>query len=756
MNTGDKLMINKRVLFYSICVLILVGLYAVYVMSAGEKVTASFTTVSSNGLATKNITTGANLNISCQGLFNESAGGGGEVLRVYNLSLYHNLNGSGPSGGLGLNISNSSTPFINLVNSTASGDNMTSTFVVYHNTSYTFDANGALSGTVSPLTDGNYTFGCLAGINTTNATYEGAAFQKNWAPNITVAIDRVRPTFSLLNITDDTNTVLQASLNGTSTLKANAYFTNSTALTFRITLTDPFIDGAKAYWTTNNTPVSLNDFRTRNNPSNLTLNKLVSASASQNNSVFNGSFLVAGSVDEGIVSLGLLTDGATINFVIVANDSVGNINNFSNNGAGFNITIDGKTPNFNLSSNSLLNVTDGATTLKLNELNGTLQGAPIYLKNDSSLSLRVTITEPNVDTVILFWSSNGTPVTLNEHKTRNNPRNLTLNKIVNQTAANGNNSVWNGSFLFAGDGTNTITYQDSAVINFMLVVNDTAGNIKNLTNGVAGFNFSLDGLAPQITFTLDKSRIEILGKIKASCSANDTSPTGYTITLAQPNGGSVEKKPADGNAEFSGQETGQAGTYSVTCKAEDSRFFGASSISTFSAYYAGDDLSYADEEDEEEKVAEVDLSRETVPGELPESSIGGIEGESTTFTLDGVTQHRLSFLKVGAKEVTLRFESTPVDVVLQLGESKEVDVDGDGKKDLKVSLNSIEEGRAKVTVMALEAKAMAKEVLSAGEPSSGLASAGAATSIGVIVVIVLISAVVVAAYFLLIKGKKKK
>ncbi|MBI2672557.1 hypothetical protein HYX16_06505 [Candidatus Woesearchaeota archaeon] len=745
-------MMNKRVLFYLISVLILAGLFAIYVMSEGEKVTAAFTIVSSNGLTTKNITTGANLNITCQGLFNTSLEGGSNFLTVYNLSLYHNLNGSGPSGGLGLNISNSSTPFINLVNSTASGTNMTATFVVYQNTTLTFNANGALTGTVSPLTDGNYTFGCLAGINVTNATYAGAAFQKNWAPNISIAIDRVRPTFSLLNITDGTKTVLQASLNGTSTLAANAYFTNNTNLTFRVTVTEPFIDTVKVYWTTNNTPVSLNDFRTRLNPNNLTLNKLISASASQNNSVFNGSFLVAGGSDEGIVSLALLADGATVNFMLVANDTAGNINNFSNNGIGFNITIDGKTPNFNLSSNSLLNVTDGTTTLKLNELNGTLQGSPVYLKNDSSLNFRVTITEPNVDVVLLFWSSNGTPVTLNEHKTRNNPRNLTLNKIVNQSAANGNNSVWNGSFLFAGDGTNTVTYPDSVVINFMLVVNDTAGNIKNLTNGGAGFNFSLDGSAPQITFTLDKSRIETFGKVKATCVANDTSPTGYTITLAQPNGGLVEKKSADGKAEFTGQETGQAGTYSVSCKAEDSISVGASSVRTFTAYYAGDDISYVGGDGEEEKVAEVDLSKEVVPGELPASIIGGIEGESATFTLDGVTSHRLTFLDIGQQEATIRIESVPVDVTLKLGESKEVDIDKDGTSDILLTLNSIADGKAQITVKTLEIKA--PPVLES--ESLSIPSVAGSSLTGITVAVVLIVAGLFVAYFLLNKGKVKK
>src|SRR3989344_6645341 len=182
-----------------------------------KKLTTSFTTITSTGVGVyRNITTAANLNISCEGLFNTSLEGLGNTLQVYNLTLFHNLNGSGPTGGLGQNISNSSTPFIGLVNTTSSGTNMTATFVVYRNTTLTTNGNGALTGTVSPLTDGNYTFGCLAGINVTNATYEGAAFQKNWAPNISIAIDRVRPTFSAstLNVSDGINTIILSQLNG--------------------------------------------------------------------------------------------------------------------------------------------------------------------------------------------------------------------------------------------------------------------------------------------------------------------------------------------------------------------------------------------------------------------------------------------------------------------------------------------------------------------------------------------------------------
>ncbi|MBI2672367.1 hypothetical protein HYX16_05520 [Candidatus Woesearchaeota archaeon] len=601
---------NKRFLFYLISVLVLVSLFAIYVLSAGEKITASFTTVTSTGTGVyRNITTAANLNITCEGLSNTSLEGSSNILHVYNLTLFHNLNGSGPTGGLGQNISNQSTPFIGLVNTTASGTNMTATFVVYRNTTFTTNANGALTGTVSPLTDGNYTFGCLAGINVTNATYAGAAFQKNWAPNISLAIDRVRPSFT----------------------------------------------------------------------------------------------------------------------------------------------------------ESTLNVTDGTNTVILSQINGSISGATgAYLRNVTTIAVRVTINEPYLYTVRMYWVSNGSALPVLNPNGANalNPGNLTMN-ILHSPFSSNNNTVLNGSLLYAGLAGDIVDRyaqinSEGNTVTFMIVANDSAGNMVNLSNNGRGFNITIDSLAPQITFSLDKSRIETLGKIKATCVANDTSPTGYTITLTQPNGGSIEKKPTDGKAEFTGQDTGQAGKYTVTCGAEDSVKLSASSVVTFTTYYGGDDTAATAVEEEEEKVAEVDLSKEVEPGKLPESGLSGVQGESTTFTLDGVTQHRLTFLEVGDKEATLRFESTPVDVKLSLGESKEVDVDGDGEKDLSVSLNAIEDGKAKVTIKTLAVKAKVPSPEPSSKPSSGLVSSGAATSVGVIVVIVLIVAVVIVAYFLLKKGKGKK
>ena len=285
----------------------------------------------------------------------------------------------------------------------------------------------------------------------------------------------------------------------------------------------------------------------------------------------------------------------------------------------------------------------------------------------------------------------------------------------------------------------------------MIVANDSAGNIKNLSNGELGFNITLDGQAPDVKFSLDKSRIAIENQIKATCEANDTSTVGFKIKLRKPSGGVVEKSPADGIATFKAGDTGEAGRYTVDCEVNDAVNFGTTKTEAFTTYYEGEEsVSVEEEAAEEKKVAEVDLSR-SVGGEAPKGKITGLQGETTTFTLDGETSHSLTFLKVTANSATLRFETSPVDVTLDLGQTREVDLDGDGNNDVVVTLNSIADEEASVTIKPVVVPPAEVEQ---PKPTEQPKPSEKPSNIGVVIVVLLILAVVVAAYFLL-KGKKK-
>jgi hypothetical protein len=65
-----------------------------------------------------------------------------------------------------------------------------------------------------------------------------------------------------------------------------------------------------------------------------------------------------------------------------------------------------------------------------------------------------------------------------------------------------------------------------------------------------------------------------------------------------------------------------------------------------------------------------------------------------TFTLDGESKHTLEVNTVGDSIVKLTIKSDPVDVILMVGESKPVDIDGDNEFDIEIGLDQIVSGNA--------------------------------------------------------------
>jgi len=598
---------NKRVTFYFISFLIL-SLFAVYVWAAGADTTqglyqVTINNITSNGvlLGRLNVTTGYNINLTCTAeRSNNGTGYATQVAAVIsNLSLYHNFN----STYIGLNFSNTTNATQNFrelgINSTLTG--LSALIKVLNGTALSYDVNGALTAS-DGLPAGNYTIACAGATNATGTF--------NYSTNITLAIDRDRPNFTLLNVTDGTNTVSLDLLNATKWGTTKAFLRNSSDVVLRLAVTEPYVDKARIFFMTNKSAVM---------PFNLPQNQLV------------------------------------------------------------------------------------------------------------------------------------------------NPDNLTLNAVTVPSNSN-NNTIFNGSLRFvngdgmggAGDFTNITTqFAEGNTFNFWIIANDSAGNIRNFSNGGAGFNFTLDGSAPVITFSIDKTRIESLQPVKATCAANDTSPIVYSITLTKPSGATVVKTPDDGKATFTSLETGEAGKYTISCEVTDSVNYKSTLSSDLTVFYGGEAETSLTTEEETTPVAEVDLSKRTTDAPV-EGKFAGIQGESKSFTLDGSTQHTLTFLNVGLQEATIRFESTPVDVTLKVGETKEVDLDGDGKMDVIATLNSITDEKADVTLKPFIQPAITPTETPSETPTTTEQSTQGISKTGIIVLIIVILAVIVVAYFVLKKGKGKK
>ncbi|MBI2106374.1 hypothetical protein HYT57_00160 [Candidatus Woesearchaeota archaeon] len=112
--------------------------------------------------------------------------------------------------------------------------------------------------------------------------------------------------------------------------------------------------------------------------------------------------------------------------------------------------------------------------------------------------------------------------------------------------------------------------------------------------------------------------------------------------------------------------------------------------------------------------------------------------ESTEFMLNG-NSHNLSIEEVREDSVTLKITSDPIIVVLFLNDVKEVDVDGDGTNDLKLTLESIENKVPTIKVLEINSKA----VIESNEP--GFFSKYKNWIIGIIVILIL---VIIASIFL--------
>jgi len=81
-----------------------------------------------------------------------------------------------------------------------------------------------------------------------------------------------------------------------------------------------------------------------------------------------------------------------------------------------------------------------------------------------------------------------------------------------------------------------------------------------------------------------------------------------------------------------------------------------------------------------------------------QGTISGSEGGRTTFTVDGVNVHTITFDIVATSSATITVASTPASFTLTIGASRSVDLNSDGRDDIRVTLSKIVGGVATVSV----------------------------------------------------------
>ncbi|MCX6711832.1 MAG: hypothetical protein NT139_02235 [Candidatus Woesearchaeota archaeon] len=447
-------------------------------------------------------------------------------------------------------------------------------------------------------------------------------------------------------------------------------------------------------------------------------------------------------------------------YTFIANLTYANASTIQVQVAAGNISVNNVAPVI-----SLINVTDGTNTLfaddglaiiginTLKSLNHTG-----YLKNNNQSNVTVyakIVNAAGTDWVRLFVSNNQTP-----------PYTF-LGRIV-MTNVGGN--IWSGNIDYNNWSTGVFgpftAISNASYINmsFSILVNDTVRQVEaNNTAATSYYNFTFDANYPN-TPDLEMPRTTIIfagTSVTIKCiQAGDVGSTAgvktTTLTITQPDGETFTKEVPGGSqtVELIGSDIIQAGDYDVKCTAED--YVGwtqdDSTTDTFKVIYyssghGGGGGAAGGAGEVTTKVFDADFTK------LSEKEFNRNEGTTVTFSLDGTVEHKITWTKVEANSVTLTIESTPMEVKLNVGESKDVDVTGDGVNDVNVKLVSINENNGDVVVTKLAGAAETPSTPSGETPSGGETTPSTTTTTTssttwIIIAIVVILIIIIGYFFM--------
>ena len=362
---------------------------------------------------------------------------------------------------------------------------------------------------------------------------------------------------------------------------------------------------------------------------------------------------------------------------------------------------------------SVVNITDGTNTVS-----STFTNASSTLYNQTAINISITVTDYNLWKVFLVYNSSGGILNLTNlsdgssivtHGNASGGKELNGRVMVMDPSVA---ALPNGSLV--GTTAPSRTYTTSLTANnfsasgtqfsFAFVVYDMFNNSKQVNNSNAPYVINPDGLAPAITMTVPASTTVATASstgITYTClgldpwGVNSGEVQSYKWTLTKPSG-TVEKTTA--TAVFKNSDIDQAGIYSAVCQVTDyagrttdsSTYQFTASITSSSSTSGGGGGGGGSAVTKTTVVVDQDLNTKVT------AEVQKTQGAVVTFTVDGSTKHKMTFKAVSKDTVTLIIESTPIEVTLKVGEMKEVDVNGDGVNDLKVTLTAIEDGAAKV------------------------------------------------------------
>ncbi len=231
-----------------------------------------------------------------------------------------------------------------------------------------------------------------------------------------------------------------------------------------------------------------------------------------------------------------------------------------------------------------------------------------------------------------------------------------------------------------------------------------------MNNSNSNFQVTLDANDPSATITEPgDTTIKVSNSIKYTCDCSDATSAvkSCTTKLTKPGGDVITKTGDNTEHTFTGTDTSEAGEYTVSCEVEDTVGHRASAgtkrkfTSSYSVSGAGGGAAGGGGGTGGGAVTTITEAIESGVtkdvGALTETQVTQIsEGGAVSFAI-GTTTHKAKVISVGTDSVTVEVSSTPKQVTVKIGETKEIDANDDGTNELAIILNGITNGKADIT-----------------------------------------------------------
>ncbi len=401
-----------------------------------------------------------------------------------------------------------------------------------------------------------------------------------------------------------------------------------------------------------------------------------------------------------------LSENNVATLVLVVNDTFNNVRYVNDTDAGVTEPFAVLTNTTNVPVLSLLNISDGDYNISVLSGGYLRPGTQTFTINAAGRDLFGINEERDLSTgsaiVRLYYNTTGNLTTdVNGYVQSADASEAIL--LTNNTESS-YSAVYSGSAsIVTGNDTNTLSYA--------IVANTTSNGSATYYTLLTG-QYKIDNSGPtSTTLTSDDSdnRISTGNSITFTC--GDATDAGVGVnsnlyTWKVTRGGDNEETVAGQTtgtltlSSTSSPNTNKIDTYTIKCipydllghaGTEKSTTITVSSSGGTSASSAGGGSSSVTPS------FDVDLSTSTT------GSISGSVGRIRSFSFDGSTKHTVTFKEITVTSAKITIASTPIEVILNIGETKKVDINSDGTDDLEVALDNIKFGtNAEITIKKLE------------------------------------------------------